>query len=57
MKRLFQNAVKDLTTSLFGAVAGLPQIFEGVTTKDPVKFLEGLALLLLGMISQTKGEK
>jgi hypothetical protein len=48
MKEYFQN----LKTTLFGAVAGLPLIIEGILTKNWEKALEGLGILLIGIFAK-----
>jgi len=53
MKKILKNALGDLLTSALGAMAGLPQIVEGITTKNNVKLIEGVALLLLGLVSNS----
>ena len=57
MKRILKNAVGDLLTSFIGGLAGLPILLEGVQTKDTAKIIEGVALLLLGLVSNSKPEK
>ena len=48
MKEYFLN----LKTTLFGAVAGLPLIIEGILTKNWEKALEGLGILLIGIFAK-----
>jgi hypothetical protein len=48
MKEYYQN----LKTTLFGAVAGLPIIIEGILTKNWEKALEGLGILLIGIFAK-----
>ena len=48
MKAYFEN----LKTTLFGAVAGLPLIIEGLMSKDYSKALEGLGILLIGIFAK-----
>lgn len=54
MKRILQNAVGDVLTSILGGLAGLPQLIEGIQTKDTAKIIEGAGLLLLGLVSNSK---
>jgi len=54
MKRIFENAIKDLLTSILGSVAGVPMIIEGVTSKDNAKIVEGIAIFILGLVSYSK---
>lgn len=48
MKRILLN----IKTSLFGAVAGLPLIVEGVGTKDWTKIASGIGALLIGLFAK-----
>jgi hypothetical protein len=48
MKSIFRN----VKTSLFGAVAGLPLIVEGVASKDWAKVATGLGTLLIGLFAK-----
>ena len=48
MKHFFQN----IKTTLFGAVAGLPLIVEGVGTKDWAKIATGVGTLLIGLFAK-----
>ncbi len=54
MKRIFENAIKDVLTSMLGGLAGVPMIIEGVATKDNMKIVEGVALFILGLVSYSK---
>ena len=53
MKSLFRN----IKTSLFGAVAGLPLIVEGVVSKDWTKIATGVGTLLIGLFAKDAGVK
>ena len=48
MKSIFRN----IKTSLFGAVAGLPLIVEGIASKDLAKIATGLGTLLIGVFAK-----
>jgi len=48
MKRFISN----LKTTIFGAVAGLPVLVEGVLTKDVSKILAGAGMLLVGIFAK-----
>ena len=48
MKAMFEN----LKTSLFGAIAGLPLIVEGLLSKNWERALEGLGILLIGIFAK-----
>jgi hypothetical protein len=44
--------LSNLKTTIFGAIAGLPLILEGVATKNWEKVLEGLGILLIGIFAK-----
>jgi hypothetical protein len=48
MKKLFVN----IKTSVFGAVAGLPMIADGIASKDIVKIITGIGTLLIGLYAK-----
>lgn len=48
MTKFFEN----IKTSLFGAIAGLPLIVEGLLSRNYEKALEGLGLLLIGIFAK-----
>jgi hypothetical protein len=48
MKEYFQN----IKTTLFGAIAGLPILIEGLTTSNWERALEGLGILLIGIFAK-----
>jgi hypothetical protein len=48
MKEYLQN----IKTTLFGAIAGLPLLLEGITTKNWERALEGLGILLIGIFAK-----
>jgi hypothetical protein len=48
MKEYFQN----IKTTLFGAVAGLPILLEGLASKNWERALEGLGILLIGIFAK-----
>lgn len=48
MKKILQN----LKTTVFGAVAGLPIIAEGIQNKNVVQIISGLGALLVGLLAK-----
>jgi hypothetical protein len=51
--------IKNIKTTIFGAVAGLPILGEGIATKDIVKILAGIGTMLVGLFAKdaaTDGE-
>lgn len=48
MKKIIAN----FKTSIFGAVAGLPMLVEGIVAKDLSKVAMGLGTLLIGLFAK-----
>ena len=48
MKKIFKN----IKTTLFGAVAGLPQIIEGIAQKDIGQIIIGISTLAVGLFAK-----
>ena len=48
MKKLLKN----IKTSVFGAVAGLPLIIDGIASKDVAKIVTGIGTLLIGLFAK-----
>lgn len=48
MKRFFNN----IKTTMFGAVAGLPLLIDGIASKDIAKILSGIGTLLVGFFAK-----
>jgi hypothetical protein len=48
MKRILKN----IKTSVFGAIAGLPQIIDGIASKDIAKIITGAATLAIGLFAK-----
>lgn len=52
MKQMLEN----IKTSLFGAVAGLPMIYEGAIANDWKMVLAGIGVLLVGLFAKDGGK-
>lgn len=52
MKKLINNALHNLLTSISGCIAGIPVITEGVAEKNNAKIVSGVAMLLLGLLAK-----
>jgi hypothetical protein len=48
MKRFFNN----IKTTVFGAVAGLPILVDGIATKDFSKIFSGIGAILIGLFAK-----
>ena len=53
MKEMMEN----VKTSLFGAVAGLPMIWEGAMAQDWKLVLAGVGMLLVGLFAKDSSKK
>ena len=47
-----KHILKNLKTSIFGAVAGLPIIAEGIQSKNVAQIISGLGALLVGLLAK-----
>lgn len=52
MKKLINNALHNIWTSISGTIAGVPIILEGVAEKNSVKIVSGIAVLVLGLLAK-----
>jgi hypothetical protein len=53
MKKIIAN----FKTSIFGAVAGLPMLVEGIVAKDMSKVAMGVGTLLIGLFAKDNDVK
>lgn len=53
MKKIIAN----FKTSIFGAVAGLPMLVEGIVAKDISKIAMGVGTLLIGLFAKDNDMK
>lgn len=47
-----KHFISNLKTTIFGAVAGLPVLVEGIATKDVSKILAGAGMILVGIFAK-----
>lgn len=47
-----KKILKNIKTTIFGAIAGLPQIFEGIAEKDLGKLIVGVGTLAIGLFAK-----
>lgn len=52
-----KKIVANFKTSIFGAVAGLPMLVEGIVAKDLSKVAMGLGTLLIGLFAKDNDVK
>ena len=54
MKRILQNALESIFTTIAGSLAGIAEIRQGVTEGDTTQIIVGVGLLLLGIFAKEK---
>jgi hypothetical protein len=47
-----KKILKNLKTSVFGAVAGLPMIADGIANKNIIQIVSGIGALLVGLLAK-----
>jgi len=52
MKKLINNAVHNLWTSIAGSIAGIAEIKEGVSTGNTAQIITGIGILLIGLFAK-----
>lgn len=54
IKRILNNALNSVWTSIAGSIAGITEIVTGVQEKNTSKIITGSAIVLLGLLSSEK---
>jgi hypothetical protein len=52
MKKLINNAVHNLWTTIAGSVAGIAEIKQGIATNNTTQIIVGVGILLVGLFSK-----
>jgi hypothetical protein len=52
MKKLINNAVHNLWTSIAGSIAGIAEIKQGVSTGNTTQIIMGVGVLLIGLFAK-----
>jgi hypothetical protein len=52
MKKLINNAIHNIWTSIAGSVAGIAEIKEGVVNNNPTQIILGVGVLLIGLFAK-----
>ena len=47
-----KKILKNIKTTIFGAVAGLPQLLQGIAEKDFSKIIVGVGTLAIGLFAK-----
>jgi hypothetical protein len=47
-----KHIIKNIKTSIFGSIAGLPIIIEGIQSKNIIHIISGLGTLLVGLLAK-----
>lgn len=54
MKRILTNAWSSKISSIAGGYLGIPEIIDGCMAQDWARALKGLAILILGLVTNEK---
>ena len=52
MKKLLNNAVHNIWTTIAGSVAGIAEIKKGVSNGDTTQIIVGVGILLIGLFAK-----
>ena len=52
MKKIFENAIKNVITTLAGSIACVAEIQNGVAEKNTAKIIIGFGLMILGIFAK-----
>jgi hypothetical protein len=52
MKKILENALKNVITTLAGSVAGVAEIQNGVSENNTTKIIIGIGLMILGIFAK-----
>ena len=47
-----RHILKNIKTSFFGSIAGLPLVVDGIANKDAAMIVSGVATLILGLMAK-----
>ena len=51
-KEKMRHILKNIKTSFFGSIAGLPLVVDGLAKKDAAMIISGVATLILGLMAK-----
>lgn len=52
MKKLINNAIHNLWTSIAGSVAGIAEIKQGIATGNHTQIIVGIGLVIVGLLAK-----
>ena len=52
MKKLINNAIHNLWTSIAGSVAGIAEIKQGIATSNHTQIIVGIGLVIVGLLAK-----
>ena len=52
MKRILENALKNVITTIAGSVAGIATIQEGIAENNTSKIIIGIGIMIIGIFSK-----
>lgn len=53
LQKLLCNTLADIHTTIVGAIAGAPQLIEGIQNKNAAQIVTGSFIVILGLISKS----
>lgn len=53
LQRLLQNAITDIKTTIVGSIAGAPDLWIGIQTKNAAQIVSGAAIVILGLLMKS----
>lgn len=56
MKKIFENALKNVITTIAGSVAGIAEIQEGIITKNTSKIIMGIGIMIIGIFAKENND-
>ena len=52
MKKILENALKSIFTTIAGSVAGVAEIQTGITENDTTKIIIGIGIMIVGIFAK-----
>ncbi|NBW17037.1 MAG: hypothetical protein EBR82_54580, partial [Caulobacteraceae bacterium] len=52
MKKILENALKNVITTIAGSVAGIAEIQNGISEKNTTKIILGIGIMIIGIFAK-----
>jgi sensor histidine kinase regulating citrate/malate metabolism len=52
MKKILENALKNVITTIAGSVAGIAEIQSGISEKNTTKIILGIGIMIIGIFAK-----